>query len=388
MDSRIFRKEFVKSTLLIGSGGLILQLLLFPQPFYTFVFFVYISRMVTARNIGFVKFISWGVPHFIWLMIWSGLVAYLYHHEYLTFDIPWLPISVIGTAVAFYVGFKNNKSFDRMWEARKIWGAIVNSSRSWGMYVDNYITNQFAANEQTPEKMKEIKKRMIYRHIGWLYTLRSQLLIPTPWEHSSQAGHMGRAAKKYQNKFGVGLVDDEVTKISLKYYLPLTEHDRLIAQQNTATQIINQQSRDLVQLRELGLIEDFRHMELGKILSDFYTHQGKLERIKKFPLPRQYANMSRYFVGIFIALIPFSMVPELTGVGPLGVWLSVPISALIGWVYLMMELVGDYSENPFSGMANDIPMLSLCRTIEIDLREMLGETEIPEPIPIVNDVLM
>ena len=75
-------------------------------------------------------------------------------------------------------------------------------------------------------------------------------------------------------------------------------------------------------------------------------------------------------------------------VGTWGIWLSIPLTALIGWIYVMMEVVGDYSENPFQGMANDIPMLSLCRTIEIDLREMLHETDLPPAIQAKNGVLM
>jgi putative membrane protein len=98
--------------------------------------------------------------------------------------------------------------------------------------------------------------------------------------------------------------------------------------------------------------------------------------------------MSRYFVGIFIFLLPFTMIPELIGLGEWGFWLSIPITALIGWVYVMMEVVGDYSENPFQGMANDIPMLSLCRVIEIDLREMLGETDLPPAIEARKGILM
>jgi putative membrane protein len=129
-------------------------------------------------------------------------------------------------------------------------------------------------------------------------------------------------------------------------------------------------------------------MELANLLKNFYTHQGKNERIKKFPLPRQYANMSRYFVGIFIMFLPFSMMPELMKIGEYGLWLSIPITALIGWIYVMMEIVGDYTENPFQGMANDIPMMSLCRVIEIDLREMLGETNLPPAIESKNGVLM
>jgi putative membrane protein len=129
-------------------------------------------------------------------------------------------------------------------------------------------------------------------------------------------------------------------------------------------------------------------MEMMQGLSDFYDHQGKCERIKKFPLPRQYANMSRIFIGIFIFLLPFSMIPELMKLGDWGFWLSIPVTALIGWIFVTMEIVGDYSENPFQGMANDIPMLSLCRTIEIDLREMLGETELPEAIKPKKGILM
>ena len=129
-------------------------------------------------------------------------------------------------------------------------------------------------------------------------------------------------------------------------------------------------------------------MELMQILYRFYEHQGKCERIKKFPLPRQYANMSRYFVNIFIFLLPFSLIPEMMKLGILGFWLSIPITALIGWVYAMMEAVGDSSENPFQSMANDIPMLSLCRVIEIDLREMLGETDLPPNIEDKNGILM
>jgi putative membrane protein len=82
------------------------------------------------------------------------------------------------------------------------------------------------------------------------------------------------------------------------------------------------------------------------------------------------------------------MIPEIMNNGSYGIWLSVPITVLIGLVYVLMEVIGDYSENPFQGMANDIPMLSLCRTIEIDLKEMLGESNLPKAIKSKNGVLM
>ncbi len=344
--------------------------------------------MIVTKSINLSTFIKWTGPHIAWLLAMMGGIAALYHFEIISFNIPWLPVSVIGTAVAFYAGFKNNQAYDRMWEARKIWGGIVNDSRAWGMMVDGYITNLFTDNKKDDAEIHEVKKRLIYRHIAWLYAHRSQLLVPTPWEHVSQRGHIGRTAKMYQKKFGIGLIDDEITRTELKLFLPQEEHDRLIAHVNTATQIINEQSRDLTKLREQGLIDDFRHTQMEEVLRTFYTLQGKNERIKKFPLPRQYANMSRYFVGIFIMLLPFSMIPELTKLGDLGFALSIPITALIAWVYLMMELIGDYSENPFQGMANDIPMMSLCRVIEIDMREMLGETDLPPKVEAQNGILM
>jgi len=344
--------------------------------------------MIITKGIKFSSLVKWTGPRVLALLVFVGTIATLYHFKILTIDIPWLPISVIGTAVAFYVGFKNNQAYDRMWEARKIWGGIVNDSRTWGMMVDGFISNLFKENKVSESEIQQVKKRLIYRHIAWLYAHRSQLLVATPWEHISQGGQMAKTAKMYQEKFGIGLLDDEITRTELKLFLPLEEHDRLIAHVNTATQIISEQSRDLAKLREQDLIDDFRHMEMENILRSFYTLQGKNERIKKFPLPRQYANMSRYFVFIFILLLPFSMVPELMKISNWGLWLSVPLTTLIAWVYVMMESVGDYSENPFQGMANDIPMMSLCRTIEIDLREMLGETDLPPAIQAKNDILM
>lgn len=343
--------------------------------------------MIISKSIKFTKVLKLYGHHILWLTVLMTTVVTLYYYDFIDIYIPWLPVSVIGTAVAFYAGFKNNQAYDRMWEARKIWGGIVNESRSWGMMVDSYISNLSNKSIHSDE-LQSIKQRLIYRHIAWLYAHRSQLLVPTEWEHISQRGSVGRYADFIQKRYGVGLVDDEITRTELELFLPKEELDRLISKVNTATQIINEQSRDLTALRSQGVLDDFRHLQMTDLLRSFYTLQGKNERIKKFPLPRQYANISRYFVGIFITMLPFSMIPELLKISSWGIWLSIPISVLIGWVYVMMEVIGDYSENPFQGMANDIPMMSLCRVIELDLREMLGETDLPPSIEPKNGVLM
>lgn len=347
---------------------------------------MFINKAFTVKGI-----MQFSGHHLIWIALWTVFVTVgieiMHSFKMYQLQVPMLPVTIIGTAVAFYVGFKNNSAYDRLWEARKIWGAIVNSSRMWESNVKGYVGNQFRENPATDSEIQLWYRRLIYRHISWLYVLRRQLLEPTPWEHISNR-LTKRHAKRMMKYMGTDLFLDEITEAEIEKCMVKEEIDKLLAFQNTATQIIDRQSQELKELREKDLIDDFRHMELQKLLNDFYTHQGMAERIKKFPLPRQYGNMSILFVGIFLFLLPFGFVTAFHELGEWGAWLSMPFSILVGWVYIMMELVGDYSENPFEGLGNDIPMLSLCRTIEIDLMEMLGEKNLPDPIKAKNGVLM
>ena len=130
------------------------------------------------------------------------------------------------------------------------------------------------------------------------------------------------------------------------------------------------------------------HVALQGILNDFYEHQGKAERIKKTPFPRQFASVGFIMVCLFVGMLPFGFFSEFAKIGAYGIWLAVPFTILIGWVYVVMELVGDYSENPFEGLTNDVPMLSISRTIEIDLLQQLGEANLPGSIQPMDHVLL
>lgn len=348
--------------------------------------------MYVKKNFSLKSLMRFSGSHLIWITIWATLatsfVELLHYFDFDEFRVPWLPVSVVGIAVAFYVGFKNNSAYDRLWEARKIWGDIVNSSRMWGSTIRSYVSNQFTESNYSQVELKAIQQKLIHRHIAWLYALRSQLLIPTEWEHINQNKRVRKATEQRLKTYGEGLYSDEVTKIELSSFLPPDEHDELINYKNTATQIIDYQSTDLKELRSKDLIDDFRHMEMQNLLKEMYNHQGKAERIKDFPLPRQYGSISFVFIGIFIFLLPFGMVTEFHKMGDWGAWLSIPFSVIVCWVFLMMELIGDYTENPFEGLGNDIPMLSICRGVEIDLKEMMDADQIPDSIEPVDGVLM
>jgi len=345
--------------------------------------------MFVKRNFSFSRLLSFSWYHIVWLSAW-GTVPVLVHnyaHNY-WFSVPWLPVSLIGTALAFYVGFKNNAAYDRLWEARKIWGAIINVSRAWGSVARHYVTNTFRDKNVPEDELHKAHQRLIYRHIAWCYTLRGQLLQPTSWEHLTGGSKSMTRVTMKRRKAALGKFDHNSVEEQIAPFMKALECNKAISSSNPATQILDYQSWDLKKLREQNLIEDFRHMEMQNLLNTMYAEQGKCERIKNYPFPRQYGSMSFYFIGIFIFLLPFGLLPEFDKLGHDLVWLNVPFTLVVGWVFLMMELVGDYSENPFEGLGNDIPMNALCRTIEIDLREMLGETEIPSKIEAVDGVLM
>lgn len=178
-----------------------------------------------------------------------------------------------------------------MWEARKIWGAILNMSRMWGTSLRGYLSLQLSETFSEKE-INSIIRKMIYRHIAYVYVLHDQLLIPAAWEHASQVSHLSRAGKVNMNKFGIGMLEDNLTREILEKHLDNSEYEELKHFSNLATHLIDIQSKDLQLLRKENVINDLYHIDLQKLLNEFYSEQGKAERIKKFPFPRVYAHGS------------------------------------------------------------------------------------------------
>ncbi len=149
------------------------------------------------------------------------------------------------------------------------------------------------------------------------------------------------------------------------------------------------------------MIWEFAYLELENVLEELFTQQGKSERIKNFPYPRQFATMLFYITWIFIAVLPLSLATQFGDLGTeigvrfpaLGkwfIWLSIPFSIVVMWIFHTMNRIGRVGENPFEGSANDVPISTIARGIEIDLRQNLGEDkgEIPPQFPVRNNVQM
>lgn len=300
--------------------------------------------------------------------------------------IPWVPVALIGTAEAFLVGFKNNQAYDRLWEARKIWGGIVNSSRSFASMVYAFDTEQ---EEMGAFELEDRRKRIVYRHIAWLYAFREQLLVPAEWEHiSNEEDKFQSIDLKRHRLIKAGFPDYGRTPIFLHKYLSEEELELQSEYKNFATYLISKQAKEINELKNKKIISEFNQVQLQNALNEFYNYQGQAERIKKFPSPRQFASTAFVFNILFILLLPLGLVNEFAKLGDWGIWTSIPFCIIIGWIYIIMELVGDYSENPFGGLMFDVPMLSICRAIEIDLLQMGGETDLPDPISSKNGVLV
>lgn len=338
--------------------------------------------MYINRKLNFYRLLQYSWKYLLVLTTYSIVVVATY--DYLNWEFMHIPIQVltiIGIAVALYLGFKNNSAYDRIWEARKIWGAIVNSSRSWGIMVKDYITNNFSEEKLNKKELHVIHKELIYRHISWIYVLRRQLWKPQRWEHNT------KGAVRYK-KFLMEIFAPDTKESEMLRYLDKEEVNFMLQRKNIAAQLISKQSERLKEIRQRNLISDFYHVKMEDMLIDFYTQQGKCERIKNFPLPRQYATSSYLFVFIFVYLMPFGLMTEFHRLGTNLIWFTVPFTVLVGWIFWIMELIGEYAANPFERMPFDIPMTSISRTIEIDLREMLGETELPENIEPYKDILL
>jgi len=264
--------------------------------------------MYILRKISPLIIFRFAWKHLIFFALWACLAVLVFHyydHKGINIAIPFLPLSTIGIAVSFYVGFKNNSAYDRFWEGRKIWGGIVNYSRTWGNQVLSFITEINNESGKMSCNVINEQQQLIYRHIAWLYALKLQLRRPSSFSikrsKSVQSLGEGQPERKHWN--------EEVLP-----FLNLQEYQEILNFTNPATQLIRRQGEALQDLAEKhDAINEFRFMEMMRVQEEFYNLQGKCERIKNTPFPRQYAHFSSIFTWIFMLLLPFGLVGLFVG---------------------------------------------------------------------------
>lgn len=258
-------------------------------------------------------------------------------------EMPGMIPSILGTALAFFIGFNNNQAYDRWWEARKIWGALVNDSRTWSRQIISYTS----ASEGVDHKELEIfRTKVVRRHIAFLYALKENLRESNTKEY-----------KKYLSEEEYNLVETKTNK-----------HNA----------ILNNQSIDLEILHDQGVIDGVRFLEINKSLIAFSDEMGMSERIKNTVFPTIYHRYTRFFIWFLIFCV------TIVSADMIGPW-SILMGFIIGTVYIITHKIGLVLLNPFDELISGIPLNQITRTIEINLLETLGEKDIPEPEQSVNN---
>lgn len=332
----------------------------------------------------------------LFFIVITTIVALYYFLDLAWLKIPWTPLALIGTAVAFVIGFQNNAAYGRIWEARMIWGGIVNTSRTFGMFIQDMVTNEYANVKLSKSELDHEIRALTYRHIAWMTALRHAMRMSKPWETV-----MNEKSNQDWSKIVSPPEWNSKLEEDLKPYLSEKDMEYVLSKGNKQTALLYLQSHHLRRLKETGTIWEFAFLNLESVLEELFTLQGKSERIKNFPYPRHFATLNHYFMWIFVLILPFAIVPQFAEIGqgisadhPLAgelfIWLSIPFYVVVSWVFHTMERIGRTGENPFEGSANDVPISTIARGIEIDLRQNLGESgsEIPTQFPMMYDTQM
>ena len=335
--------------------------------------------MKIGKSYTLPEFLDWTRRKLYVLLVLAIVPVVLYQVVGLKWvAMPWAVAALLGTAASFIVGFKNAQTYNRTVEAQQVWTTIASLSRYWGL-----IARDFPSSRQETQAL-------IYRHLAWLTVLRHRLRRGRVWESVTS-----RSNAEYRRYYRVP--EHETTLAAeLQPYLSADEQRELAATKNPAIRLMSTQSDALRRMFAKQELVVLHHTELQKTLKDLIDQQTRAERIKNFPYPRQYARINSIFVWSFAALLPFCLVREFDRLndsvgGVLAghmAWLAIPFCVLVAWMYISLDQVGESTENPFEGGANDVPISQICRLIEIELREMLGETDLPPMLRPERDIIL
>jgi putative membrane protein len=274
------------------------------------------------------------------LFLWDVAVTVFYFLS--PFEAPALPLALFGTVMALFLGFRDNSAYQRWWEGRVLWGAMINASRSLTRGVLAFLPD----DDPSAFTLKHI---IVRRQIAFVQVLRCQLRRQNPAAEAVRV--LGEAA--------AALVLDRA---------------------NVANAIHDGTSKLIAEARREGMIDSIQQTQLESVMVDISNAQGGMERLKNTPLPAQYRSYPAFFTRLFCVLLPIGLVEALGVATPIG-------SSLVGLAFLVALQIGDDLVDPFADSVHDVPLTAMTRTIEIDLLQSLGK-EAPKRVTPANGVLL
>jgi putative membrane protein len=271
----------------------------------------------------------------LFVTIYGFAIEVIYQNFHITnISIPMTVPTVLGTIISLLLAFRSNQAYDRWWEARIIWGAIVNDSRTFARQIIFLMDDPFQ-----PENIEGFKHRMIKRQIAWCYALGKGLRRDDP----------------------MPLVRKFVSEEESEY---LKEYD------NKHVGLLQLHSRDLNNALKQGWINAYQQIEIDRTLTRLCDAMGKAERIKNTVFPSTYGLYIKLALHFFILLLPFGLV-QLFG------FLMVPVLIVITACFFLIEKMAIHLQDPFENKPTDTPVLTISRNIERDLKQMMKDKHVP-----------
>nr|WP_183558044.1 bestrophin family ion channel [Mucilaginibacter sp. SP1R1]MBB6148214.1 putative membrane protein [Mucilaginibacter sp. SP1R1] len=296
--------------------------------------------MLLKKNIPVTYVLGKIKKELIMVAIYSSVIYFV--HQYYNFkeiSIPLTVPAILGTIISLLLAFRSNQAYDRWWEARILWGAIVNDSRTFTRQILTFVDSSYDGDEKWA-----LKERIVKRQIAWCYSL---------------SRHLRRQNSK-QN-LEVYLSEEDVKTVKNLEHVPLALNEL--------------QGHDLRTLYKLGWINEYQQVALDGTLTGFTNSMGGCERIKNTVFPATYSVYIHWLVLFFVLLLPFSLI-EFFGI------LQVPLVIGISSAFFLIEKMAIHLQDPFENMPTDTPTTAISRKIEQDLKQMMKD-ELPKDIDTV-----
>lgn len=270
---------------------------------------------------------------FITVTIYGIAVSFIYQHYHLfRLSIPLSAPMIMGTVISLLLAFRSNQAYDRWWEARMIWGAIVNDSRTLARQIKTLSKEAYQG-----EEFFFFKQRFIKRQIAWCYSL-------------------SRSLRNQDGAFG------------LEKYLVKSDLHHLTNYSNTPMALLELHGNDIQQALENGWLNEYQQVEIDKTLTRLTDSMGKCERIKNTVFPATYSLYIHFSLIFFISLLPFALIDVF------GIFFFIPALVTISTIFFLIEKMAIHLQDPFENKPTDTPMTAICGTIERDLKQYINET--------------